>query len=466
MNKKVEVFEPVASANSSLSRRAWLITGLLVVFQMINFADKAVLGLVAESAMAELGMTSTEFGFIGSSFFFLFAISGIVVGFIAEKIQTKWIILVMGISWAVLQFPMLFGGGAMALLITRIILGAAEGPASSISLQHVQGWYEPTSRGFPSSLVAAGTTIGPIIAAPVLAYIIAHPDYGWRWAFGFLGIAGLLWSVLWFLVFKEGPYSHVSDDPAQKNQAYKRLNTSENSQSIAACVDDLKPVPIFKILTSRMFMVAVLAGIGCFWPLGFLTTWAPKYIGTVAHLSPQMIGTVSTFPWIFGACMLLFAGFVSRVLMKKGATVHQALGMNFGLIILISGICFSLIPWSAGSSSILLITLAAGAAMTFPLATMTVGFSVCSQQRAAVMATLVSLSSIGGIISPIMVGALMDGAGYIQPPKGTALSPEMAHNLISGMNQGFHYIGFYLIVVSLLTICFLNPDRTAQQHQS
>lgn len=49
--------------------RAWLITGLLILFQMINFADKAVLGLVAESVMSELGMTSTQFGFIGSSFF-------------------------------------------------------------------------------------------------------------------------------------------------------------------------------------------------------------------------------------------------------------------------------------------------------------------------------------------------------------------------------------------------------------
>lgn len=122
-------------------KKAWLVTALLMIFQMINFADKAVLGLVAESAMAELQMTSTEFGFIGSSFFFLFAISGVVVGFAAGKIQTKWIILVMGVSWAILQFPMLFGGGAMALLVTRVILGAAEGPASSISLQHVQGWF-------------------------------------------------------------------------------------------------------------------------------------------------------------------------------------------------------------------------------------------------------------------------------------------------------------------------------------
>ena len=30
-----------------MNRRAWIITGLLVLFQIIAFADKAVLGLVA-----------------------------------------------------------------------------------------------------------------------------------------------------------------------------------------------------------------------------------------------------------------------------------------------------------------------------------------------------------------------------------------------------------------------------------
>ncbi len=98
-----------ASLLSSANRqRAWLITALLVLFQMINFADKAVLALVAEPVMAELGLTATQFGFIGSAFFFLFAISGIAVGFLAEKVQTRWLLLIMGASWALLQFPMLF----------------------------------------------------------------------------------------------------------------------------------------------------------------------------------------------------------------------------------------------------------------------------------------------------------------------------------------------------------------------
>ena len=197
-----------------MNRRAWIVTSLLVVFQIINFADKAVLGLVADSAIKELGLTAGEFGLIGSAFFFLFAIAAVAVGFLAGKVSTRWILLTMGISWAVLQFPMLFGGGAAVLLVTRILLGGAEGPATPISLQHVHGWFPAKERGFPSSIIAIGSTLGPIIAAPVLAWIIAHPDLGWRWAFGFLGIAGLAWSVLWFLLGRDGPYSHTAKQQA------------------------------------------------------------------------------------------------------------------------------------------------------------------------------------------------------------------------------------------------------------
>lgn len=443
--------------------RAWLITGLLILFQMINFADKAVLGLVAESVMSELGMTSTQFGFIGSSFFFLFAVSGIIVGFIAEKVQTRWLILVMGISWAVLQFPMLLGGGAMALLVTRIVLGAAEGPASSISLTHVQGWFEPSTRGFPSSLVASGTTIGPVVAAPILAYIIAHPDLGWRWAFGFLGLVGLIWTVLWAILAKEGPYSHFSHKEKDQKLQTTIVVYDPSCKSIVKYVDVLKTVPIFKIFFSKMFLSSFLAGLGCFWSLGFLTTWAPKYIASIGTFSPEIIATVSSLPWILGAISLAGAGFFSRILMRKGATVHISLGLIFGLLVFFSGIAFYLIPFLSGAICILLITIAAGFAMCFPLATMAVGFSVSSKQRAAVMATLVAISSIGGIISPTMVGYLMDIAGYVQPVKGVALAPEMADKLLVGMNHGFEYIGIYMIIVGLISMVFLNPDSLAKK---
>ncbi|MCV9993071.1 MFS transporter [Paeniglutamicibacter sp. ZC-3] len=459
-----------------MNRRAWIVTSLLVVFQIINFADKAVLGLVADSAIKELGLTAGQFGLIGSAFFFLFAIAAVAVGFLAGKVSTRWILLTMGISWAVLQFPMLFGGGAAVLLVTRILLGGAEGPATPISLQHVHGWFPAKERGFPSSIIAIGSTLGPIIAAPILAGIIAHPALGWRWAFGFLGIVGLLWSVVWFLVGRDGPYSHITGkkaateaEPAKVPEAAvprEQPAVAKPGASITERADLLKLVPIRRVLGSRMFIAAVLAGAGCFWAQGFLTTWSPKYLGSVVALSPEMIGLVSTFPWVIGALALLVLGYTSRYLMRRGVTVRWAMGALFGASLLVSGICFTVLPHLHGYAAVTALTLGAGLAMIYPLAPTAIAFCVASKQRAAIMATLTGLASVGGVIAPAMVGSLMDRAGYIPGPKGVRDSAEMASLLAQGMNSSFSMIGIYLVVVGVICVLLLNPDRTAERLQT
>ncbi|MCQ9165589.1 MULTISPECIES: MFS transporter [unclassified Arthrobacter] len=456
-----------AVAHGRMNRRAWLVTGALVVFQIINFADKAVLGLVADSAMRDLGLTAGQFGFIGSAFFFLFAISAVLVGFLAGRVPTRWIIVSMGVCWAVLQFPMLLGGGAAVLLVARILLGAAEGPATPITLQNVHGWFPAKERGLPSSLIAIGSTLGPIIAAPILMWIIVNPALGWRWAFGFLGLAGLAWTLCWLLVGREGPYSHHSQSKglAEAAPGADQAPLKPAGASITDRADLLQVVPIRRVLGSGMFVAAVLAGAGCFWAQGFLTTWSPKYLSSVVSLGPEMIGVVSTLPWAVGALTLMVLGYSSRFLMCRGVTVRWALGALFGAALLLSGASFLVLPHTHGFIAVSLLTVAAGLALVFPLAPTAVAFCVGSRQRAAVMATLTGLASLGGVIAPAMVGMLMDNTGYRPSAKGVPESAHMITLLTHGMNTSFTMIGVYLVVVGIGCILLLNPDSTATRLQ-
>lgn len=445
------------TSNVYSTRRAWIIVLMLVLFQMINFADKAVLGLVAEPAMRELGLSASQFGFIGGAFFFLFAITAIGVGFLAGLIPSRWILLAMGLSWAVLQFPMLIGGGAMMLLVTRIILGAAEGPATPVSLQHVQGWFPASDRALPSSLVAMGSTLGPLVAAPILAWIIAHPDWGWRWAFGFLGMVGLVWSALWYMVCKEGPYSAYGRkqvEPAQEVEA-------KQEEPVSTLNNYLPEVRLKGVWFSATFLVATLAGAGCFWAQGFLTTWSPKYLSSVVELSPEMIGMISTLPWLMGAFTLFILGLMSRIVMRRGISVRWGLAALFSITLAISGFCFAMLPSVTGYTAVTMLTLAAGLAMIFPLAPTLVAYCVGARQRAAVMAMVTGIASLGGIVAPIMVGYLMQGAGYTPDIVPGSLEAKVA--LETGMNKAFWFIGLYLMALGALSFMYLNPDGLLQR---
>src|SRR3954447_15201866 len=100
---------------------AWKITFLLFLFMLVNFADKIVVNLAGVPIKTELQLNPEQFGFLGSSFFILFSISAFVVGFIVNRIDTRWILLAMSVVWALAQFPMVGTVSFSTLVICRII---------------------------------------------------------------------------------------------------------------------------------------------------------------------------------------------------------------------------------------------------------------------------------------------------------------------------------------------------------
>src|SRR5437763_304727 len=111
---------------------AWKITFLLFLFMLVNFADKIVVGLGGAPIMDELKLQPEQFGLLGSSFFFLFSISAIVVGFIVNRVATRWVLLAMAVIWSLAQFPMV-GTGRFATLLGRrsVSPGARRSPSAA-----------------------------------------------------------------------------------------------------------------------------------------------------------------------------------------------------------------------------------------------------------------------------------------------------------------------------------------------
>ena len=124
----------------------WAIVALLFFFMMINFADKAIIGLAGVPIMKELNLTPKEFGLVNSSFFFLFSLSAIVTGFIVNHVQSRWVLLAMAVIWSLTQFPMIGTVSLATLLACRIVLGAAKDPPTR--------WrFTPSTSGFPTNFV-------------------------------------------------------------------------------------------------------------------------------------------------------------------------------------------------------------------------------------------------------------------------------------------------------------------------
>jgi MFS transporter, ACS family, D-galactonate transporter len=133
--------------------RAWIVVVLLFIFMVINFADKAVIGIAAVPIMQELELGSRQFGLIGSSFFLRVAVSSIASGFLVNRVETRWVLLAMASISALTQFPMIGSVGFETLVVCRIALGAGEGPAIPVALHSGYKWFPNELRTLPTAVI-------------------------------------------------------------------------------------------------------------------------------------------------------------------------------------------------------------------------------------------------------------------------------------------------------------------------
>src|SRR6516165_1411574 len=259
---------------------AWLTVFLLFLFMLINFADKAVIGIAAVPIMRDLQLSPRQFGLIGSSFFLLFSVSAIVTGFIVNRVQTRWELLTMGLVWALTQFPMLGTVGFGTLVACRVALGAGEGPAYPVVLHSTYKWFPNELRTLPTAIVAQGGGIGILVALPLLNRVIVN--YSWHWAFGVLGIAGLAWTAAWLVLGREGPLT-------------------------AAPATDAAPtpgrIPYGRLLLNPTIIAVWCASFGAQWGLSQALSWRGAFLIKGLGFAHGSIGVLGTPP--AGASVIL-----------------------------------------------------------------------------------------------------------------------------------------------------------------
>ncbi|WP_051441231.1 MFS transporter [Agrobacterium larrymoorei] len=155
--------------------------------------------------MKALSISPQQFGLIGSNFFLLFSISGVLVGlFVIGRIPVKCILVLLALIWSVAQIAIYFTSSVTALIACRILLGLRRRPRPPTALHACQNWFHPQKRSVPGAIVVQGISVGLLAGGPILTCFILN--HGWRVGFLFCGVIGHVWIACWLLVGGDGPY--------------------------------------------------------------------------------------------------------------------------------------------------------------------------------------------------------------------------------------------------------------------
>ncbi len=407
---------------------AWFIVALLFLFMVINFADKAVIGIAAVPMMQELRLTPSQFGLIGSSFYLLFSVSAVVIGFVANRVQTRWVLLVMGLVWALTQFPMLGNVGFATVVACRVALGAGEGPAAPVALHSAYKWFPNELRTLPTAIVVQGGAVGVLVALPLLNRVIVN--YSWHWAFGVLGIAGLAWTAAWLAFGREGSLTAATAHaaPARERVGYRQLLSSP---TIVACW---------------------CASFGAQWGLSQALSWQGAFLIKGLGFAQGSIGFLSALPAGSTVVLLIAAGWYSQRLLARGVSSRVARGILGGACVTLGGAALAVMPYLPGIPvKIALSTIG----LALPSVIYVISNAVVSEitpvaQRGALLAIGTAVSTSAGLLAPYVMGSVV----------------ERAATPLDGFNIGFTICGVIMLVGGAVGMALIRPTREATRWTS
>jgi MFS family permease len=401
---------------------AWVIVALLFLFMLVNFADKAVIGIAAVPMMQELRLSPREFGLIGSSFFLLFSLSAVVTGFIVNRVQTRWALLIMGLVWALTQFPMLGTVGFATAVACRVALGAGEGPAYPVALHSAYKWFPDELRTLPTAIIAQGAGIGIMVALPLLNWVIVR--YSWHWAFGVLGVTGLIWTAAWLVLGREGPLADSVATTAVRVRhriAYRQL------------------------LFSPTVIAGWCASFGAQWGLSQALSWQGAFLIKGLGFAQGSIGLLGALPAGASVILVISAGWFSQRLLARGVSSRIARGILGGACVAFGGAALTIMPYAPGISAKIALTTIGVAlpSVITVIANAVVSEIVPVAQRGALLAIGTAVSASAGLLAPYVMGSVV----------------EAAATPLDGFNTGFMICGIVMLIGGIIAMVLMRPER-------
>ncbi|HEY5858357.1 MAG TPA: MFS transporter [Aldersonia sp.] len=429
---------PPASPSGTVGEsrtKAWGFTGMLMILYTINWADKAIYGLVAQPLAEELDMSASQIGLIGSLFFLAFTISGFAAGLINKWLSIRWALVLLALGWAASMLPLVVVASVAVLLVSRVVLGCFEGPSGALVHTALYSWHPLAKRGLPSACIAACGGIAKIVVAPALVLVIAA--WGWRAAFVVLAAVGVAWCVAWLLTWRPGPYGETRTDEQTPTDQTDRVEA------------DTTRVPWRRIFLTPTFLGGAAAVFAAYSLVTVVLTWLPSYFEVGLGYSRVQAGAMFAFPSIAGMVMVFTLTSIGDRMLLRGTSSRILRGVVPSVSLVVCGLILVAVPY-IGTPAMTVAVVAIGygfGACVFPMYNSGLSEICPPTQLAGTLGVFLGIMASGGIIAPYLTGFIVDHAA--EPAHGYALA--------------FQVMGIVALLAGVLAMAIVNPVRDARR---
>ena len=374
---------------------------LLFIAGIINYMDRAALGVAAPFVKTDLNLSPSELGVIFSTFFFGYALFAFVGGQLADRYGPRSVYSWAAGAWSILCALTAAVTGFTQLFVVRALFGFAEGPMNSTTNRTITTWFPREETARTIGFTFSGQTVGSALAAPVVGLLAI--SYGWRAAFVAIGVAGLLWVVGWRLLMTDLP----RDNPRVGADEIALVESSR-AVSLLSPEDRDRPLRAYLLLPSTLAL-----GLGMFavnYTLYIFLSWLPSYLTDALHLPVKQMAFVAAIPWACGFVGYVGGGIVADFCYRRMADRFAARKLT------------TIVPLALAGIALLAVTVAPGAVSAVSLIAFAVMMLTSSVQSCwATIHELVPETRVGGVSGFIH---LLSNISGIVGPTATGLAVE------------------------------------------
>jgi MFS family permease len=376
------------------------VLGFAVALSVITYLDRVCISTAAPFITRELGLTMMQMSLVFSAFTLAYSLFEIPSGWLADRRGARSVLTRIVLWWS--AFTMTTGAAWSygSLVAIRFLFGAGEAGAFPGLSRAFSRWFPLRERGRANGFLFLGSRMGGALA-PALSLLLIH-RWGWRASFVAFGSIGIVWTALWYRLFRDEPEEHPKANAAEV--AWIRQDGPAGGLS-------QPPVPWASLLRSGNLYAICGMYFAFGYGLYFYFTWLPTYLIEVLGFSSFAGGALAGLPFVLAGGADLLGGLLTdRLSARRGLKVGRSLlgcCAFSGSALLLLG---STVVEERLSKAVLIASALASADLGLAAA-WAVCLDVGRRHAGVVTGAMNTFGNLGGMLAPLVVGHVVERSG-------------------------------------------------------
>ena len=391
------------------TRVRWNMFLLLLLLVTINYVDRAALSVAMPLISKEFNMAPAMQGVLLSCFFWTYLLMQIPGGMLSDRFKPRIVIAGATVFWGVFQGLAGMCTSAPLLILTRLGLGAAEGPIFPAGAKLNGMWMTPNERGRGATLFDSGAPLGAAFGALIITWLITAFN-SWRTAFVISGVGTVLCGAWAWYYIRNSPREHRGANEAEIQhieEAQVKEVGEEPPNLSGRSLDFFKYRSVWCLCLGWMSFTAVWYG---------LLTWMPTYLNKVHGFNIWKMGGATFIAFLCGFFGEITGGWVSDKWRSTGARPNVVMRTIFGTAAIIGTVSIFAVAYTRNSVGVVVLLSCTLFFMRWCGLFFSIPPNMATKNKVGFLTGIMNFSgTLMGISVPIIVGLIVQYTGSYFP---------------------------------------------------